>query len=71
MISDIRDMSKIDNNALVLNKEQFNLNEVVSSTVDDIKEHLFPINKRIKIIYINAVLVDKDLIIEADRELSK
>ena len=68
IISNIRDMSKIDNNALILNKERFNLNEVVSSTVDDIREHLFPNNKRIKIVYINAVLVDKDLIIDGDKE---
>ena len=68
IISDIRDMSKIDNNALALNKEQFNLNEVLSSTVDDIREHLFPTDKKINIVYNNAVIVDKDLIIEADKE---
>ncbi|MGN6821169.1 MAG: ATP-binding protein [Candidatus Nitrosocosmicus sp.] len=68
MISDIRDMSKIDNNALTLNKEQFNLIEVLSSTVNDIKEHLIPDNKRVNIVYNNADMVDKDLIIEADKE---
>ncbi|MGN6613553.1 MAG: ATP-binding protein, partial [Candidatus Nitrosocosmicus sp.] len=68
MISDIRDMSKIDNNALTLNKEQFNLIEVLSSTVNDIKEHLIPDNKRVNIVYNNAAMVDKDLIIEADKE---
>jgi signal transduction histidine kinase len=68
IISNIRDMSKIDNNALTLNKEQFNLNEVLSSTVDDIREHLFPANKNVNIVYNNAVIVDKDLIIEADKE---
>jgi signal transduction histidine kinase len=68
IISNIRDMSKIDNNALTLNKEQFNLNEVLSSTVDDIREHLFPANKNVNIVYNNPVIVDKDLIIEADKE---
>ncbi len=50
IISDIRDMSKIDNNALTLNKEQFNLKEVVSSIVDDIREHIIPSNKKIDIV---------------------
>ena len=34
IISDIRDMSKIDNNSLTLCKQQFNLNEVIFSTID-------------------------------------
>ena len=42
LISDLRDISKINNNALALNKEQFNLNKVISSIVDDIREHIIP-----------------------------
>ncbi|MGN6623173.1 MAG: sensor histidine kinase, partial [Candidatus Nitrosocosmicus sp.] len=34
----------------------------------DIKEHLIPDNKRVNIVYNNAAMVDKDLIIEADKE---
>jgi signal transduction histidine kinase len=66
MISNIRDMSKIDNNALTLNKERFNLNEVLSSTVDDIKEHLFSTNKRVNIVYNNGE-ISEDLI-EGDKQ---
>jgi signal transduction histidine kinase len=36
--------------------------------VDDKREHLFPTKKRINLVYNNAVIVDKDLIIEADKE---
>ena len=46
IISDIRDMSKIDNNALTLDKEQFNVNEVISSTVDEKENILFLIIKK-------------------------
>lgn len=68
IISDLRDMSKIDNNALTLGKEQFNLNEVISSAIDDIREHIILDNKKVNIIYNNRGISDKDLIIEGDKE---
>jgi len=68
IISDIRDMSKIDNNALTLNKEQFNLTKVIHSTVDDIREHIISDNKKINIVYNNAGINDKDIIIDGDKE---
>jgi signal transduction histidine kinase len=61
-------MSKIDNNALKPNKEQFNLNEVISSTVDDIRENVMSDNKKVNIVYNNAGVRNKDLIIDADKE---
>ena len=61
-------MSKIDNNALVLYKERINLNEVLSSTVDDIRENVISDNKKVNIVYNSSVIVDKDLIIEADKQ---
>ena len=51
-------MSKIDNNALVLYKERINLNEVLSSTVDDIRENVISDNKKVNIVYNNSVIVD-------------
>jgi two-component system sensor histidine kinase VicK len=69
IISNIRDMSKIDNNALTLNKERFNLNEVLSSTVDDIRENVISDNKKVNIVYKNRICInDIDPIIEADKE---
>jgi signal transduction histidine kinase len=67
-ISDIRDMSKIDNNALTLNKDQFNLSEVISSTVDDIEERIFLNNKKVDIVFNNADIQDKDIVIDGDKE---
>ena len=51
IISDILDMSKIDNNALMLNKEQFNLNEAILYTIQDIREQIIFENKKVNIIY--------------------
>ena len=70
IISDIRDMSKIDNNALTLDIEQFNVNEVISSTVDEKREHIISDNKKVNIVYNNNSngINDKDIIIEADKE---
>ena len=70
IISDIRDMSKIDNNALTLDIEQFNVNEVISSTVDEKREHIISDNTKVNIVYNNNSngINDKDIIIEADKE---
>jgi len=62
-------MSKIDNNALTLNKEQFNLKEIISSIVDDIREHIISDNKKINIVYNNSKDInDKDIFIDGDKE---
>jgi len=69
MITDLLVMSKIDNNALTLNKEQFNLNEVISSTVEDIREHIISKIKKVNVVYNkNRSINDKDLVIDGDKE---
>ncbi len=69
MITDLLVMSKIDNDALTLNKEQFNLNEVISSTVEDIREHIIFKNKKVNVVYNkNRRINDKDLVIDGDKE---
>ncbi len=67
-LTDILDMSKIDNNALTLNKEQFNLNEIISTTVDEIREQITPDNNKVNIIYNNRGISDKDIVIDGDKE---
>jgi signal transduction histidine kinase len=68
MISDIRDMSKIDNNALTFNKDQFDINKVILSTAKDTRENVISDKNKVNIVYNNAGIKDKDLIIEADKE---
>jgi signal transduction histidine kinase len=63
IISDILDMSKIDNNVLTLDKEQFNLNEAILSTIQDIREQIIFENKKVNIIYNSKDTKEKDIII--------
>jgi signal transduction histidine kinase len=68
-ITDILDISKIDNNALVLNKEQFNIDEVIESTILDIREHVILEDKKIEIVYnIKGITEKEDIIIQADKQ---
>ena len=67
-LTDILDMSKIDNNALTLNKEQFNLNEIISTTIDEVREQITPYNNKVNIIYNNRGISDKDIVIDGDKE---
>ena len=71
IISDLRDMSKIDNNTLTLYKKQFNLNEVIHSVVGDMRERLVILNdnnNKVNIVYNDAGTSDQDLVINADKE---
>ncbi len=47
--NDILDVAKIDTKKLILNKELFNLNELILETIQDYKNHL--VNKDIKLEY--------------------
>jgi signal transduction histidine kinase len=75
IIFDILDMSKIDNNTLVLNKEQFNLTEAMSNIVQDLQNQIIHDNKSVNIIYDGIDMKkddkgkdEKDIVIEGDRE---
>ncbi|HEX6028607.1 MAG TPA: sensor histidine kinase, partial [Nitrososphaeraceae archaeon] len=63
LAEDILDVTKIESHSLILHKERFNLNEVISNTVQDIRNQIG--NGKVKLLY----EFDKDsLFIEADRE---
>jgi two-component system sensor histidine kinase VicK len=51
IISNILDMSKIDNDTLTLHKEQFDLPEAISSIVDDARNQITRDRKNITILY--------------------
>jgi signal transduction histidine kinase len=72
IISDILDISKIDNNALTLNKEHFKLTEVISGIVHDLRDQLIQNNKSVNIIYDNIDIEkeeeEKDIVIDGDKE---
>jgi signal transduction histidine kinase len=63
LAEDILDVTKIESHSLILHKERFNLNEVISNTIQDIRNQIS--NGKVKLLYD----FDKDLLfIEADRE---
>jgi signal transduction histidine kinase len=65
LTNDILDVTRIESQSLNLKKEWFNLNDVISNTVDDIitnSELAKPFEKRIKLLY-----QPHDIFIEADK----
>ena len=63
LAEDILDVTKIESHSLILHRERFNLNEVISNTIQDIRDQIS--NGKVKLLY----EFDKDLLfIEADRE---
>ncbi|MDQ3983954.1 MAG: sensor histidine kinase [Thermoproteota archaeon] len=64
LAEDILDVTKIESHSLILHKERFNLNEVISNTIQDISRNQIS-NGKVKLRY----EFDKDLLfIEADKE---
>ena len=66
LTEDILDVTRIESKSLKLHKEQFNLNDVIVNTIDDIKINRYFNNKKndIKILYDS----DKDIFVKADKE---
>ena len=66
LASDILDVSKIESQSLRLNKEQFNLNHVLSDSIQDIRNRLATDNgyndNAVKVLY-----KPEDIIVEADK----
>src|SRR5919107_205358 len=64
LAEDILDVTKIESHSLILHKERFNLNEVISNTIQDVSRNQIS-NGKVKLQY----EFDKDLLfIEADKE---
>jgi signal transduction histidine kinase len=62
LTEDILDVSRIESNSLTLNKQQFNLNDIITNTINDIIVKKDFKSKNIKILY-----EPKDILVEADR----
>ncbi len=62
--SDILDVTKIESHSLELEREQFNLNEVLSNTVEDYKKQITKFNIDIKLLFIPYEHI---IMVEADR----
>jgi len=66
LTSDILDVTRIEGNTLNLNKEQFNLNDLITSIVEDYRSQIEKENGNAKLLYSKAKENDF-LIVEADR----
>jgi signal transduction histidine kinase len=66
LTEDILDVSRIESHSLKLNKERFNLDDLISSVIDDYRNHIQKDNVEIKLLYERN---NKDnIFVEADRE---
>jgi signal transduction histidine kinase len=61
---DILDVTRIESQSLVLNKEQFNLNETISNATQDHKNEIEKINGNLKLLYKTN---DENIFVKADR----
>jgi signal transduction histidine kinase len=65
---DILDVTKIESQSLILNKEQFNLNDVISNAIQDHKSEIEKANGNLKLLYeTNDDNGDDNIFVEADR----
>jgi two-component system, OmpR family, sensor histidine kinase VicK len=62
LTEDILDVTRIESNSLILNKQQFNLNDIITNTINDIKVKKDFNSKNVKLLY-----EPKDIFVEADR----
>jgi signal transduction histidine kinase len=66
LTEDILDVTRIESHSLKLNKERFNLNDLISSIIDDYSNHIEKDNVEVKLLY-KPNNKDNTIFIEADR----
>src|ERR671933_422670 len=66
LTEDILDVTKIESHSLNLRKELFNLNDVLTNTIDDITTNIVKNNNK-RLDHIKLVYQPYDLFIEADK----
>jgi signal transduction histidine kinase len=67
LTEDILDISRIESQSLKLNKEQFNINDLISSVVQDYRNQIEKENSKVKLLYNNKYDAGGSPIVEADR----
>jgi two-component system, OmpR family, sensor histidine kinase VicK len=66
LTNDILDVTRIESHTLNLDKEQFNLNDLITSIVEDYRSQIEKENGNVKLLY-NKPMSNNLLIVEADR----
>jgi len=67
LTNDILDVTRIESQTLNLDKEKFNLNDLVTSVVEDHRSHIEKENSKIKLLYNNKYDTDGSSVV-ADRD---
>ena len=64
---DILDVTRIESQTLILNKEKFNLNDIISNAIQDHKNEIEKTNGNLKLLYKSNDYEDDNIFVEADR----
>ncbi len=64
---DILDVTRIESQSLILNKEIFNLNDVITNAIQDHKNEIEKTNGNLKLLYETNDDEDNNIFVEADR----
>ncbi|MBD0359552.1 MAG: sensor histidine kinase [Nitrososphaeraceae archaeon] len=68
LTSDILDVTRIESQTLHLNKEQFNLNDLIMHIVEDYRSQIEKENRNVKLLYNVSDDIKSSLMVEADRD---
>ena len=68
LTNDILDVTRIESQTLQLNKEQFNLNDLIMHIVEDYRSQIEKENRNVKLLYNVSDNIKSSLMVEADRD---
>jgi signal transduction histidine kinase len=68
LTNDILDVTRIDSQTLKLNKEKFNLSDLIASVLEDYRTNIEKENSKVRLLYDNKYDTGSSPIVEADRD---
>ena len=68
LTNDILDVTRIESQTLNLDKEKFNLSDLVTSVVEDHRSHIEKENSKVRLLYNNKYDTDGSSVVVADRD---
>jgi two-component system, OmpR family, sensor histidine kinase VicK len=68
LTNDILDVTRIDSQTLKLNKEKFNLSDLIASILEDYRSNIEKENSKVRLLYDNKYDTGGSPIVEADRD---
>ena len=68
LTNDILDVTRIESRTLTLDKEKFNLSDLIANVVEDHRSHVEKVNSMVKLLYNNKYNSEEYPIVEADKD---